>query len=104
MQIDQTNNNVPIITVEQAEGLQKRAKAIDAELEEMTRAYEAKRGLATGTNAEGQIREVEATLMSSGTITLPPPTGRHPNWWAMLSAQRRISAPLARQLAARGPE
>jgi hypothetical protein len=23
--------------------------------------------------------------MSSAAITLPPPTGRHPNWWAMLS-------------------
>jgi hypothetical protein len=87
----QTNVNATlVITAEVAEGLQKRAKAMDKELDELTKAHEAKMRNRAGTNG-GQIREVETQLMSSQRIdgstpiTLPPPTGRHPNWWASLS-------------------
>jgi hypothetical protein len=97
----QTNvNNTLVITAEQAEGLQKRVKTIDAEVDELMKAHEAKRGLASGTGRD-QIREVEATLMSSAAITLPPPTGRHPNWWAMLSrgdATRPITVEAAKYI------
>lgn len=64
------------------------------------RAHEAKRGLASGTGRD-QIREVDATLMSSAAITLPPPTGWHPNWWAMLSrgdATRPITVEAAKYI------
>jgi hypothetical protein len=90
---NQTTNNVLVITAEVAEGLQRRTKAIEKELEEVTKAHEAKMRDRAGTGRD-QIREVEATLISSGTITLPPPPSRHPNWWAMLSrgdGSRQIS-------------
>jgi hypothetical protein len=85
VQVNQTtNNNVLVITAEVAEGLQKRVKAIDAEVDELMKAHEAKRSLASGTGRD-QIREVETTLMSSAAITLPAPPSRHSNWWAQLS-------------------
>jgi hypothetical protein len=73
-----------IITAEQAEVIQKRNTAMDKEVAQLGEAYLAKRGLASGTNG-GQIREVETTLVANAAIALPPPTGRHPNGWAMLS-------------------
>ena len=80
----QTNNNTLIITAEQAEVIQKRNTAMDEEVAQLGEAYLAKRGLASGTNG-GQIREVETTLVANAAIALPPPTGRQPNGWAMLS-------------------
>ena len=74
----QTNVNTGIvISVETANELERRNAVIEKEVDELMKAHEAKRGLASVT---GQIREVEATLLSSA-ITLPSPTGRHPNWW-----------------------
>ena len=74
----QTNVNTGIvISVETANELERRNAVIEKEVDELMKAHEAKRGLASVTR---QIREVEATLMSSA-ITLPSPTGRHPNWW-----------------------
>jgi hypothetical protein len=85
VQVNQTtNNNVLVISAEQAEGLQKRVKAIDAEVDELSKAYEARMKNRAGTGRD-QIRELEATLMSSTAITLPPPPSRHPNWWGQLS-------------------
>lgn len=84
----QTNvNNTLVVSMsmEVGEKLQARAKAMEKEISQLSEAYDAKRGLGNG--IDEQIREVESELMTSGTaaITLPPPTGRHPNWWAMLS-------------------
>ena len=87
-----TTNNVLVITAEAASALEKRIEPINKELDELAKAYEAKVRNRTGTGRD-QIREVEATLMSDQRIdgstptpiTLPPPIGRHPNWWAMLS-------------------
>jgi hypothetical protein len=101
VQVNQTtNNNVLVITAEVAEGLQKRAKAIETELEAVDKEYRARRGLAGGANERIReaVREVEATLMSDTAITLPPADQRHPNWWAMLSrgdGTRQISVEAA---------
>jgi hypothetical protein len=85
VQINQTtNNNVLVITAEQAEGLQRRTKAIDAEIDKVGEAFLSKRSQANGTGRD-QIREVEAELMADTAIVLPAETGRHPNWWSMLS-------------------
>jgi hypothetical protein len=81
----QTNVNTGIvITAEVADKLQRRNAAIEKEIDGLMKAHEAKRGLASVTGRD-QIREVEAELMSSAAITLPPPSERHPSWWAMLS-------------------
>ena len=83
-----TTNNTLIITAEVAEKLQARTKVIEKEMDELSKAYEAKVKSRAGTGREtngGQTREVEAELMTDTAITLPPPTGRHPNWWSMLS-------------------
>jgi hypothetical protein len=78
-----TINNLTI-SVEDAEKFARRSAVIEKELSEIGEAFLAKRRQANGTNG-GQIREVETTLMSDAAITLPPPTGRHPNWWSRLS-------------------
>jgi hypothetical protein len=98
VQVNQTTNNTLVITAEVANELERRNALIEKELEEVMRAHEAKRSLPReGTNGS-QIREVEAELMSSGTITLPPPISRHSNWWASLSrgdGNRRITVEAA---------
>jgi hypothetical protein len=81
---NQTTNNTLVITAEVADELERRNALIEKELEEVMRAHEAKRGLASGTNG-GQIREVEASLVANAATALPPPTARHLNWWAQLS-------------------
>jgi hypothetical protein len=92
VQINQTTVNNLTITVDDAEKLQKRSRPIDAEVDKIVDTFQAKRNSAdtggpSGPTNGNHIREVEAELMPSGasTITLPPPTGRHPNWWATLS-------------------
>jgi hypothetical protein len=74
------------ISVELADELEKRSKAINAEVDKISEAYEARRSSprVNGTGQD-QIREVESSLVVDTTITLPPPISRHPNWWAQLS-------------------
>jgi hypothetical protein len=89
--INQTmNNNVLVISVEQAEGLRKRNASLNKELDTLSEAYEAKQKLMSGTGASDQVREVESAASSlvsnSGAIALPPPAGRSKGWWALLAS------------------
>jgi hypothetical protein len=79
-----TVNNTLVVTAEVADELERRAAPINREIDELIRAHEAKMRDRTGIG-QGAIREVETSLVQAGPITLPPPIGRHPNWWSMLS-------------------
>jgi hypothetical protein len=88
---NQTTNNTLIITTEAAEKLSARAKPVEAEVDVLVEAHQAKMKSRAETGRD-QIREVESTLMpsgaasgTSGAIILPPADQRHVNWWAMLS-------------------
>lgn len=87
VQVNQTNvvnNNSLTVSMEVDEKLQARSKAIDAEIDKASAEFLARRSLTNGTS-RGPVREVEAELISSGTISLPPPISRHVNWWNSLS-------------------
>lgn len=78
-----TTNNVLVITAEVAEGLSRRVKAIDADIETSTKAFLARRERMSGTGQD-LVREIETSLIPSGTITLPPGEKTF-TWWSALS-------------------
>jgi hypothetical protein len=85
--VNQTmNNNVLVISVEQAESLSRRNKLLDKQLDEVAREYESRRGSAG--NSTEMLREVEvessSSLVATGPIALPPVARRTASWWRQL--------------------
>jgi hypothetical protein len=76
-----------VISAEVHERLQQRNKRIDAELDKISAAHEAKQKLLNGTGPD-VIREVEGdcSLVHPGPITLPGVALRTSSWWKMLAS------------------
>jgi hypothetical protein len=85
----QTVNNTLVISAETAERLEQRSRKINSEIDELLKARQAKFESRFPADApperSAQARVIEAEVVASELVTLPPENQRTSTWWRSLS-------------------